>query len=179
MSGLEKFYRWVGRFNETVGSLTSWLVYPMAVLVAFEVVMRYVFNRPTIWSWDVNVQLLAAMGSLGGGYTLLHGSHVAVDVVAKKLPLRGQFVLNSITDLLSVACLALITWFLAVNAADSVAHLERSVTVFREPIYPLRVVVAIGSLLFLLQAICNLLKNVTVSLGKTPPTTGSDQWILQ
>lgn len=179
MSGFEKVYRWVDRVNETVGSLTSWLVYPMALLVAFEVVMRYVFSKPTIWSWDINVQLLAAMGSLGGGYTLLHGGHVAVDVFAKKLPLRGQFVLNSITDVLSVACLALITWFLAVSAVDSVAHLERSVTVFREPIYPLRVVVAIGSALFLLQAICNLLKNVTVSLGKTPPPTGGDQWILQ
>jgi TRAP-type mannitol/chloroaromatic compound transport system permease small subunit len=179
MSGLEKFYWWVGRVNETVGTLTSWLIYPMALLVAFEVVMRYVFNNPTIWSWNVNVQLLAAMGSLGGGYTLLHGGHVAVDVFAKKLPLRGQFVLNSITDVLSVGCLALITWFLAVSAADAVAHLERSVTVFREPIYPLRVVVAIGSLLFLLQAICNLLKNVSISMGKTPPSTGGDQWILQ
>lgn len=169
MTGLEKFYSLVGRVNERVGTLTYWLVYPMAILVSFEVVMRYIFNMPTIWSWDVNVQLLATLGALGGGYALLHGSHVVVDVFSRQLPKRAQNIVGSITDLLTVVSLALITWFLIVAAIDSVAHLERSVTVFREPIYPLRVVVAIGSLLLLLQAACNLLRNVTASLGLARP----------
>ncbi len=173
MNALERFYHVVGVLNEWVGRILLWFCYPMAFIVGYEVVSRYVLQRATIWSWDVNVQILAAMGSLGGGYALLYGSHVSVDVLVKPLPKRKKAIIDFTTDVLTVLCLGILTWYFASLAYTSVLTLERHVTFFAPPIYPLRVAIALGSLLLLLQAFCNLLKNLTLSLGWEPERAGA------
>ena len=165
MNALERFYRVVDTINEWTGRIMLWFCYPMAFTVGYEVVARYILQSPTLWSWDINKQILAAMGALGGGYALLYGSHVAVDLFSRSLSKRRMAVLNLTTDALTIFSLAILTWYFMTNALFSVRILERDITTFQPPIYPLRVVVAVGTLLLLLQALCNLLKNLTLSLG--------------
>ena len=49
----------IGKINLFLGKVLQWTILPISAIVMFEVIARYVFNRPTIWAWDVNVQLLA------------------------------------------------------------------------------------------------------------------------
>ena len=61
--------RVIDKTNEWVGKAVSFLLIPLVLITAYEVVMRYIVERPTIWSWDLNIQIFAAIIMLGGGYT--------------------------------------------------------------------------------------------------------------
>ena len=42
----------IDRFIEKQGELTSFFVYPLVFIVIYEVIMRYVFNSPTVWGFE-------------------------------------------------------------------------------------------------------------------------------
>jgi TRAP-type mannitol/chloroaromatic compound transport system permease small subunit len=169
MNGLEKFYGIIGSINNVLGKACGWLIFPMMLLVAFEVTMRYIFVAPTIWTYEFSTQMLAVMGGLGAGYGLLTDSHVRVDIFSKKLPGNGKAILDVITDILTVLVIGCLTVYLIREAATSTASLERSVTVWHPPVYPERIIIAIGFVMLTLQAICTLLKNVTLLFVKRNP----------
>ncbi len=39
------------------GELTSFLIYPLLIIVVYEVFMRYVFNAPTTWGFEATTFL--------------------------------------------------------------------------------------------------------------------------
>ena len=68
MSKLKRFAAFIDRMNEVVGKAVSYLVVPLTLIVVYEVMMRYVFDAPTLWAWDVNMYLGGLMTILGAGY---------------------------------------------------------------------------------------------------------------
>jgi TRAP-type mannitol/chloroaromatic compound transport system permease small subunit len=155
----------IGKINLFLGTVLQWTILPISAIVMFEVIARYVFNRPTIWAWDVNVQLLALMATLGGGYVLLNDDHVRVDILVAKFSSRKRAILDSFTGLLTIVALGVLTWHLSEEAITSVKYLEVHWSYWAPPVYPLRVLMAFGSLMLLLQAIAVFLQNISRSLG--------------
>jgi TRAP-type mannitol/chloroaromatic compound transport system permease small subunit len=128
----------------------------------------HVFNRPTLWAWDVNIQLLAFMATLGGGYVLLNDEHVRVDILVAKFSRRKRAILESFTGILTIVALGILTWYLSDVAVTSVKYLEVHWSTFAPPVYPLRILMAFGSLMFFLQAIAVFLQNILISFGREP-----------
>ena len=79
---LMKFCDIIDNVVDWTGKMVGWLIIPLCFLVAYDVIIRYIFNSPTVWAWDINTQLLGAMVALGGAYALLHDGHVGVDVIS-------------------------------------------------------------------------------------------------
>lgn len=156
----------IGKINLFLGKVLQWTILPISAIVMFEVIARYVFNRPTIWAWDVNVQLQAFMATLGGGYVLLNDDHVRVDILVAKFSMRKRAILESFTGLLTILALGILTWHLIDVAVTSVKYLEVDWSYFAPPVYPLRCLMAFGSLMLFLQAIAIFLKNILRSFGR-------------
>jgi TRAP-type mannitol/chloroaromatic compound transport system permease small subunit len=156
----------IGKINLYLSKVLQWTIIPISAIVMIEVIARYVFNRPTIWAWDVNVQLQAFMATLGGGYVLLNDDHVRVDILVAKLSRRKRAILESFTGMLTIVALGILTWQLSSLAVTSVKYLEVDWTYFAPPVYPLRCLMAFGSLMLLLQAIAMFLQNILKSLGR-------------
>ena len=97
MQAARVFVRAVSAVNEWVGSAFSLLILPLIFLVVFEVVMRYGLQSPTIWGTETITFVFAAYILLGGGYTLLHASHVNMDVVHGRLSRRSRAILDVLT----------------------------------------------------------------------------------
>jgi TRAP-type mannitol/chloroaromatic compound transport system permease small subunit len=156
----------IGKINLFLGKVLQWTILPISAIVMFEVIARYVFNRPTVWAWDVNVQLQAFMATLGGGYVLLNDDHVRVDILVAKFSMRKRAILESFTGLLTIVALGILTWHLIDVAVTSVKYLEVDWSYFAPPVYPLRCLMAFGSLMLFLQAIAIFLKNILRSFGR-------------
>jgi TRAP-type mannitol/chloroaromatic compound transport system permease small subunit len=156
----------IGKINLFLGKVLQWTILPISAIVMFEVIARYVFNRPTVWAWDVNVQLQAFMATLGGGYVLLNDDHVRVDILVAKFSMRKKAILESFTGLLTIVALGILTWHLIDVAVTSVKYLEVDWSYFAPPVYPLRCLMAFGSLMLFLQAIAIFLKNILRSFGR-------------
>lgn len=82
------------RLLEAISKYTGWgvalLAMPMIGALIYEVVARYFFNRPTIWSYEVTYMIYGTHFLIGSAFTLLVKGHIRIDVFYSLLPLRGR-----------------------------------------------------------------------------------------
>jgi TRAP-type mannitol/chloroaromatic compound transport system permease small subunit len=153
--------RAIDRFTERSGILFAWLLVPLLVVVAWEVVARYSFDAPTTWAYETIYTLYAAMFMLGAAYALRVGAHVRTDFLWEKWPARTRA---------AIECIAYLACFFPGMALFLVAGLEatwasfvmdeRSAdTSWLPPLWPLKALVPVSALLLLLQGVSELLKS--------------------
>ena len=157
---MHSIIRVIDKTNEWIGQAVSFLMIPLVLITAYEVVMRYIVERPTIWSWDLNIQIFAAIIMLGGGYTLLNSNHVVVDVLVVNMDPRKRAILDLITSLfffMGMIVLLAGGWEMAWLSFKA---RETMPTIWAPPYYPMKMLIPVGTFLVLLQGISELLKNI-------------------
>ena len=153
------FARAIGRLNEWVGRIVCLLAAIFAAIIIYDVVMRYVFNAPTRWAFDVSKQLYGFYFVMLGGYALLHQAHVRVDLVTNTLsPAVRRWV-----DILGYVFFFLpFAWVFLTRSYDFAltSWTQREVTygAIQMPVYPLKIALCIAALLLLLQGVAEMLK---------------------
>ena len=85
---LSKTIRVIDKFTDTTGTWVAWLNIPLVFAVAWEVGARYLFNAPTIWSFDVTYMLYGTIFMLGAAYALHKGAHIRTDFFFEKWSTR-------------------------------------------------------------------------------------------
>lgn len=160
MVTLRKIFGIVDYINQHLSDLASLLFLPMTLIAVFEVIMRYVFNRPTIWAWDVNVQIFAVIVVFGAGNTLLQNGHVVMDIFILRFSAKKRLIINMAVYLIFIATMALVVWQCGIFAQRSIEIGERTSTLLSAPIYPLKTGIFIGVTLFWLQAISQFVKDM-------------------
>ncbi len=78
------------------GDIAAALVVVLMLLMVYEVVMRYVFSAPTIWSYDLSTMTLGTIFVVSIAYTLLTDSHVRVDLLHPYLGRHAKTVVDLI-----------------------------------------------------------------------------------
>ena len=144
--------------SQRVGAIVCWLFIPLTFLVLVEVICRYMFNHPTIWVWDVNIQLMGTLVILGGCYALSHHAHIGVDLLTKSLPPEKRVFIELITHLFFLFFMAIILWELAQAAWVSIQTRERYMSYLMPPLYPFKTIVAVGVGLLYLQGVANTIR---------------------
>ena len=74
-----KFIDFADRLSLAFGKVFAWLIILMTFGTSYEVLVRYVFNSPTPWSFDVSFIMYGTLFMMGGAYTLSQGGHVRGD----------------------------------------------------------------------------------------------------
>ena len=152
---------------KTIDTIQDWfgfwvamLIFPMVLVVIYEVIMRYVFNAPTSWGFEATTFIYGLHYMLGFGYALLHNSHVKVDVFVSLLPKRKRNIISLICNLfMFLPVFALLSYGCITFAWDSIIGLEKSWTSWAPPIYPFKSLMALGFIMLLLQGVSSLLKD--------------------
>lgn len=140
--------------NEKVGYFTSFLAVPLILVVAYEVVMRYVFNAPTKWVFEATTFIYGMHYMLGIAYTHKHDGHVAIDVFESRLPKRPRTILRLIVNLvIFMPTVGMLAIWSVIYAASSWQNWERASTSWAPPLYPFKTVMAIGFVLLFLQGV--------------------------
>jgi TRAP-type mannitol/chloroaromatic compound transport system permease small subunit len=83
--------------NEKLGKATSLLIYPLMLVLVFEVLMRYFFMLPTRYSYSISTMLYITFVTLGAGYAFHRNAHVSVDIFYNKLKRRAKIIINLIS----------------------------------------------------------------------------------
>lgn len=165
---MERLLSGIDRINDRAGNWSKWLVVALTLILTFEVVMRYAFNSPTIWAFDFSYMLGGAFFALGMGYTLLHHSHVRIDIISTRFPVRTRAAI----DVLLAATLffpsfGLLLYHLVPYVYDSWVTGERSLESFwRPPIYPFKAVFLVSVVLLLLQGLASFIRNLCTLASK-------------
>lgn len=160
--------RIIDRINEVVTKSAQWLVILLVLTLVYEVIMRYIFRSPTLWSFDVSYMSASLFIMLGMGYTLQQKGHVNIDIIIDKFSRRTQALLNIIFMLLLFFPL----WFSIMDVF--IPHLIRSwamgerasVGTWLPPIYPFKTWLLAGMFLMFLQGTSEFLKEILVLSGR-------------
>lgn len=150
----------IDSISDWMGKIVAWAFIPLTFLMVYEVILRYVFNRPTIWSWDVNAQLMGLIVVVGGGYALLHKGHVSVDILVNRLSTRRRTLLDVIMGIFLIGGVGLLLWRVSLGAWNSVMLREHYTSTWAPVIYPFKVVMVVGIGTMLLQGIADWVRNI-------------------
>ena len=75
--------------NRILGIVSGMGILLMGMIITYEVVCRYVFNAPTIWTQEVSIYLFMWTMLAASSYTLQTGKHVRVDLLIEMMQPRS------------------------------------------------------------------------------------------
>lgn len=153
MDSLRSFIRFVNRLNDQMGKIVSILIYPMIFILLFEVVMRYVFNRPTIWASELSGLLYGSYFLLGGAYAARWDAHIIIDFVYQRFSRRTKAIVDLITWTYFYLFCGVLLYKGAGYAWAATIHLERSNSPWEPYTWPVTLFIPLGALLMLLQGL--------------------------
>jgi TRAP-type C4-dicarboxylate transport system permease small subunit len=133
----------------------------MAITVV-DVVMRYGFNSPLAFAYDLITQyLLVAAFFLALSYTLRVGGHMNVDMLLVAIRSeRARAALRLTADALSIAFFLALLYAGYVTAQDSWSRGERLVGALPLPVWISQAFVPLGVALLLLRLACRIATDV-------------------
>ncbi len=157
-----RIVRAIDRFTDTTGTWVAWLNVPLVLAVSYEVVARYAFDAPTIWSFDVTYMLYATIFMLGAAYALHKGAHIRTDFFFEKWSIRTRGVIDSVAYILFFfPSLAVFLWVSGAEGWYSFGIGETSEqTPWRPILWPFKMVVPLTCLLLMIQGVSETIKSV-------------------
>jgi TRAP-type mannitol/chloroaromatic compound transport system permease small subunit len=163
---LTRAVRVIDRFAELCGVVVAWLMVPLIGAVVYEVVARYAFDAPTIWSFDVTYMLYGAMFMLGAAYALRVGAHIRTDFFWERWSQRTRGVIDTIAYVVfffpGIALFLWVGWDEAWYAYEIGEMSEQ--TPWRPLLWPLKACIPLAAALLLLQGISELTKSLHAAL---------------
>ena len=162
---MSRVLHYIDLVSEWIGKASAFLVLALSFVIGYEVVARYLFNRPTIWAHELSAMVFGAYIILGGAYLLSAGRHVNMDLIYGFLSPRKKALIDIITFwFFALFCVALV-WKGGDTAWYSLSIREQARTMWSPPLYPIRLILPIGAFLLLLQGVAKFIRD-TITLAK-------------
>src|SRR5689334_1979736 len=161
-AGLIGTVKTIDRFTDRTGMWIAWLNVPLVAVVAYEVIARYLFNAPTIWSFDITYMLYGTIFMLGAAYALHKGAHIRTDFFYERWSPRTKGMVDSISYL--VFFFPSLIMFLAASGneawyAYNISEVSEQ-TPWRPILWPYKAIVPVTCVLLMLQGVSETVKSV-------------------
>jgi len=144
--------------SEKVGESVSLLAVAMMLVTTIEVVARYVFNSPTIWSRTINKQIFGVFSLFAGVYALQKGIHLRVEMLYERLSPRLRFCARLISLGVFLIFMGVLVWQGSWMASNSIASKELTQGTFKIPLYIFKTFIPAVAFLFLIEGIINFFR---------------------
>jgi TRAP-type C4-dicarboxylate transport system permease small subunit len=130
----------------------------MALVTTFGVVMRYAFNSPEHFSYEIGIFCLISSVSLALPYIQKQGRNLRVDFVSNSFSPKIQAaLLNIFVPLIALFYLVLLVWRSWVDAWYSLSIAERTYSAWAPPVGPMKLLVPIGGGLLCIVLVTQLI----------------------
>lgn len=146
--------------SQWVGKAFGWCIMILTLSVSYEVFVRYVLNSPTVWSFDMMLQMYGALLLMSGPYALAQDAHVRGDVLYRLFPVRWQARLDFLLYLMFFfpGMLALF-WYGWEIASDSWRYKEVSInSPAGVQVYFFKTLIPVAGLLMMIQGLAELMR---------------------
>lgn len=154
--------RKIDRFTDVTGTWVAWLNVPLVLAVSYEVFLRYLFNAPTIWVFDVTYMLYGTVFMLGSAYALRKGAHIRTDFFFEQWSVRTRNIIDSLAYILLFFPSLLV--FLVVSGEEVWYAFQIGETSEQTPwrpiLWPFKAVIPLTCLLLIIQGVAETIKSV-------------------
>ena len=162
----------IDRLNRLLGERLCYLYLAATAITAYEVVLRYLFNAPTTWAFELTILLCAICYLVSGGYVTAQRKHIAITALYDLMPARVRWWLDLLAMLTGILAMSLLVWSAWRPGVLALRVMERTGSAWNSPspaiIKPL---IAIGALLIVLQLLAHLFRHLT---GRPSPQSANE-----
>jgi TRAP-type mannitol/chloroaromatic compound transport system permease small subunit len=155
--------------NKAAFALAVMLIFIIVPIMLIEVMMRYLFNMPTVWGMELATLLFGPYFLLGGPYVLHLRGHVSMDLLYQRLSARARRVVNLVNLPIIMAFCVILLWYTVPVTVDSFMYRETSFSAWNPPIWWTKAAVPISLFLLLAQALAEFLTTLTGEVEETAP----------
>ncbi len=145
-------------------------LFVLFLIVIHEVVVRYVFNSPTLYSVELSEYLLILVVFMSIARVHKEDRHVAVTFVVDRLPEKMRVGMKIATSLLTMAFLGVLVWKGGKTAITAYTGNYHSSSLLDFPMWAPYALIPLGALLLNLQYIVKISELIrTLFNGRSPP----------
>lgn len=160
LAAIDKLCDWQGRIASTLIAVAT-------LQICLEIVMRYVFNAPTVWGLEMTIYLCATTYILAGAYAEFHNAHIRVDIFYSLWSKRTQAIVDIFaTDVLFFFFNGFLVWHSGIWFWESVTEGLTTGTVWDPPAWPMRLILFVGATFLLLAGFGRFVRNLLMAIWK-------------
>ncbi len=156
-NGFTKVVDWV---SEHTGQLVAFWTIMAVFCYTYEVIARYIFNKPTIWAQEAAYLIFGMQYVIAGAYTYLWNAHVCVDILYVKLPMRGRRGMDIFCSIFSMIFAVTLIGTCYGFFQKSLAMKEITVETWQIQYYPVKGLMMVGGIIILLAIFSKLYKDI-------------------
>lgn len=166
---LDRIFNGISSLDEKLAEVAGWVVVLMMLTISYDVLMRYLFNAPTSWSFEVNRYMLIMVVFIGGGWALPSGGHVSVDIFTENIPGKKKIILDIVTSVMAGAYVLIFLYQSTYFTYEAWEQNIRSTEYLAWPLWPIRIFLVVGAAMLFLEYVIRILKNCLVLFSSTEP----------
>ena len=159
--GIEMVARPITRYMSTLGSLALLL---MMLWTVGDVLLRFLFNRPILGSYEVVEYCMVTFVFMAFAYAQFAKAHIRVPILLERLSPRGRSLLEAANSVIVLAMGGVMAWGALLQ---SISQYESRVTssVLFIPKWPFEVITFIGLSAFCVAKLVDVLADISTALG--------------
>jgi TRAP-type mannitol/chloroaromatic compound transport system permease small subunit len=168
--GLARIADRLDAFIDSVGRLTGWCAFALVCVMAFNVLLRYLFRTGSVAMQELEWHLMAPICLFGLSYALLHDGHVKVDILYGRFSPRVRRTIDFVSMLLIVVVTAILIYL-------SLPYVEQSFRIGEKSPDPgglthrwiLKAMLPLGFALLLVQSVAAMLRAWVALIDPSAP----------
>ncbi len=177
----KRWREWLSSVTDRAALLGGAAILVLMVLMTFDTLLRYFFNSPILWAFDVDLFLLVAIVYFGLAYTQSQQGHIRVDMVVSAVPTRAKLILEIGTRLAMLGLCALFAWAGWDGFWGALVRHEGTPGTIPLPLWPPKLLIPLAFLLMCLVLGKQIGDYVAMTMGKRgkpePPKDGAEPMI--
>jgi len=100
----------VGLITASAGIFAGTLPILMAIIISYDVLLRYLFNAQTTWVVETTEYMVAFVILIGASYTSSQGGHVSVDFLVTRVSDKWKRVFAAVTSIINLVFITVFLW---------------------------------------------------------------------
>lgn len=155
-----RFITFVDSFNYRIGRFAMYGIFVMMGILLWSSVSKTFFN-PSLWTLEMAQFCMVAYYMLGGPYSIQMGSNVRMDLLYGEWDNHRKAQVDAITIIFLIVYLIFMIWGGWESFMYSLSYGgERSSSIWRPYIWPIKLIMLFGLSMMLLQALSEFFKDI-------------------
>ena len=154
------FIKYVDAFNYRIGRFAMYGIFVMMGILLWSSISKTFFN-PSLWTLEMAQFCMVAYYMLGGPYSIQMGSNVRMDLLYGEWDSHRKAQVDAITIIFLIIYLIFMIWGGWESFMYSLSYGgERSSSIWRPYIWPIKLIMLFGLSIMLLQSISEFFKDI-------------------
>ena len=161
-----RIFNCIDKINGAMQWTAIFMMMGIATLICYEVFMRYMLIKPTMFSAELCQVMQVFLAMLAAGWVLREDGHVSIEILVHKLSSRWRNSITVVTSGIGVIFCGLLTWLMWL-LFFSAFKARLGTAIMGWPLYMVKFVAAFGIFLLGLQFVVRAYQYYRLGKGGT------------